>query len=311
MSASYESINYSLRPAKAIERKMLGEAMRCLSVFRELRSYRYIGLGSTYFSDFQLFHRSLDLVDMVSIERDVGKSQRFEFNKPYDCIRINFKEAKHAIPEEVLDYLPAIVWLDYDDPLNADILADLRATTTLLPAGSMLIYSINAHPTKDPETRIDLLRQALGDDRVPTDIENKHLSSWGTASVYRRIAHNEILEALTAKNAPRPMAAKIEYRQIFHFHYADGAKMLTAGGMLLDTGMTSNFHASGLDRLPFFRGGSDPYEIRVPSLTYREIRHLDKALPGTVMPDTLGIPNDDLDMYRRIYRYFPNFSEVH
>jgi hypothetical protein len=61
MAGSYEKINYSLRPAKSIERKMLCDAFRRLSAFGKVENYQYIGFGSTYFSDFSLFHKALGI----------------------------------------------------------------------------------------------------------------------------------------------------------------------------------------------------------------------------------------------------------
>ena len=54
MPKSYESVNYVLRPAKNIERKMFCEAFRRLAEFGRVDSYRYVGFGSTFFSDFSL-----------------------------------------------------------------------------------------------------------------------------------------------------------------------------------------------------------------------------------------------------------------
>ena len=43
---SYEKINYNLRPAKNIERKMIAEACRLLPSVRPVNRYRYVGFGS-------------------------------------------------------------------------------------------------------------------------------------------------------------------------------------------------------------------------------------------------------------------------
>ncbi len=72
MSESYMQINYSLRPAKSVERKMLCEAIKRLAVFDKIESYKYVGFGSAYFSDFSLIHRSLGIEDMLSIEKDIN-----------------------------------------------------------------------------------------------------------------------------------------------------------------------------------------------------------------------------------------------
>ena len=117
MPGSYESINYSLRPAKNIERRMLCEAFRKLSEFERLDRYRYIGFGSTFFSDFSLFHKSLRITDSISIEKDVQNHERFEFNRPYRCIRIEFGESNEVLPKLAWD-VKTIVWLDYDYTLE-------------------------------------------------------------------------------------------------------------------------------------------------------------------------------------------------
>jgi hypothetical protein len=44
-------------------------------------------LGSPYFVDFILFHKYLNINDLVSIEREVSKKERFEFNIPYSGIK--------------------------------------------------------------------------------------------------------------------------------------------------------------------------------------------------------------------------------
>ncbi len=96
--SSYQGINYSLRPGKATERKMLCEAFRKLSFFRKLESYQYVGFGSTYFSDFSLFHKSLGLKNMISIEQNTQDCYRFEFNKPFKCIDLRLGHSNNILP---------------------------------------------------------------------------------------------------------------------------------------------------------------------------------------------------------------------
>lgn len=49
--ASYREVNYSVRPAKSVERKMMIEAFRRLHLAWGIGCYRYVGMGSIYFSD--------------------------------------------------------------------------------------------------------------------------------------------------------------------------------------------------------------------------------------------------------------------
>ena len=91
MAPSFRKIDYSVRPAKHAERKMLLEIFRHFSVFAPMREYRYVGLGSVWFSDFQLFHRALGIPDMISIEREKNAEARIRKNIPFAAITPIFK----------------------------------------------------------------------------------------------------------------------------------------------------------------------------------------------------------------------------
>ena len=85
--ASFDVVNYTIRPNKNIERKLVFESLRELSTPLGLGDYRYIGLGSPWFIDFLLAHRYLLIRDMICIEFE-EHAPRMEFNKPYDCIAV-------------------------------------------------------------------------------------------------------------------------------------------------------------------------------------------------------------------------------
>lgn len=311
---SYELINYSLRPAKHIERKMMLEVIRTLSVFGSLTAYRYIGFGSIYFSDFYLFHKQLGINEMISVEKEQGDEGRFNFNRPFSCIQIQFGYSTDILPSLSWD-TRTIIWLDYDGTLNKDVIADIRFASSNLAMGSMLIITVNAEPEKDTnaERGVDLLRDRVGENNLPVGIENRDLRKWGTAAAYRRIITNQIHEALSDKNGVRRKGNKVLYQQLFHFNYADGMKMLTVGGILYDEGQRSLFPLAHIEEtFPFVKTGEEPYLIRVPNLTYREIRHLDKLLPGdkSSLEKEANIPQQDVEYYAKTYRYFPTFAET-
>jgi hypothetical protein len=311
---SYERINYSLRPAKSIERKMLCEAFRRLSEFRGVESYQYIGFGSTYFSDFQLFHKALNLSTMLSFERDVENSDRFRFNRPYHCIEMRFGDSNDLLPDVNWE-IPSILWLDYDGKLDESVLQDVKTAFSKASPGSVVIVSVNAHPARgneaDPDFRLKQLKDSVGETKVPATVTAKDLREWGTARAYRSIIHNEIDETLSDRNGARPLGTKLKYRQLFNFHYADGAKMLTVGGILYDEGQTGRLQSCNFDALKFTRTGVDPYFIEPPNLTYREMRHIDTFLPirdaEILLP---GVPAQDIQRYSELYRYFPHFAET-
>lgn len=316
MSGSYQKINYSLRPAKAIERKMLCEGFRRLNEFAALDSYRYVGLGSTYFSDFVMMHKSLGLTDMISIEKDSQNQERFNFNVPYKCIKLEFGDTNDVLPKLPWEF-KSIVWLDYDDALNLNILYDIQCIFTNLVPGSMLVVSCNAmlgEGYTEPAQKLQILKENLGE-KVPADIDGKNLGGWKTASLYREIIHNEIEETVANRNGARPKNAKLEYRQTFHFNYADGAKMLTVGGILFEKGEKGKVEKCGFDDLNFTRvneNEKEAYKIEVPNLTYKELRYLDSQLPHENLKSLKknGIPTSDITKYADFYRYFPNYVEI-
>ena len=114
--ASYEFVNYRLRTAKGTERKMLCEVMRRLSVFGPVEQYSYVGFGSIYFTDFLLFHKVLGFQEMHSIEAEAKPSEdpliqnRFEFNKPYSCVKIHYGRASERLPDIEWKQKKAAVW---------------------------------------------------------------------------------------------------------------------------------------------------------------------------------------------------------
>jgi len=336
-SKSYLKINYSLRPAKSAERKMLCEGFRRLSKINKIECYKYIGFGSTYFSDFSLFHKALGINSMLSIEENQDDKSRFEFNKPYKCIDLIFGASNEVLPK--LEWkIPTILWLDYDDQLSSSVLGDIGVFCAKVLPGSMFVVTVNAQPDsldhcsltqpydwekKLNEHRIQKLTELVGEDRIPPGIEGKDLNLRNKVAVLWEIINNEVLEILAKRNGGNATENKVEYKQVFNFTYQDGAKMLTVGGVLLNLNQVNIFKNSGFEGLDFYKPGSDSFTIDIPKLTFREIRSLDKLLPSrdpngeivSLTQDQLGvelssIPEGDIEKYIKIYRYFPNFAET-
>lgn len=317
MVASYERIHYGLRPAKNVQRKMLVESFRRLSEFANVDSYRYVGFGSTYFSDFTLFHKALGIKDMISIERDLANRERFEFNCPFNCIRMKFAESNEVLPTLSWN-ARTILWLDYDGSLDSSVLTDVKYFCASASPGSAIVITVNAEPTEldVKKGRLEKLRTSLGKERIPPDVKEKDLDEWGTARVCRRILASEILETLSERNGGLAEGSKIEYKQLFYFCYRDGDRMLTTGGLLYEKAQAETAAACGFNRLKFLRFSlrpdSRPCFIEVPKLTYKEIRHLDRQLPRLRRRRLKApkVPAVDVKKYEDIYRYFPTFAET-
>ncbi|MDG6981830.1 MAG: hypothetical protein JRM74_00025 [Nitrososphaerota archaeon] len=306
-------INYRIRPAKSVERKMLCSALLRLRAIAKLESYRYIGFGSTFFTDFALFHRTLGIRDNISIERDVGNKKRFLFNRPYKCVEIEFGESKYVLPKISWNQR-TIVWLDYDGTLDNDVLSDVSTICANALAGSVLIVTVNAEPGK-MEDRAKSLEMRLTKEKLPPGVLDRpqDLDGWGTAKAYRRIISNEMESTLAHRNGLLPIGSKLHYRQLFNFNYRDSSRMLTAGGIIYDEATSHHLDGCQFEMLDFVKPGDVPYLIDAPVLTLKEMRHLDEQLPrakGGRFVAINGIPRRDLLNYERLYRYFPSFVDA-
>lgn len=308
---SFEKVHYRLRPAKNVQRKMLCEAFRRLSKFGSISSYRYVGMGSPYFSDFEQFHKSLGIQNMICIEDKVDAQERFEFNRPYNCIQLLWGDVIDVLPQ--LDWRArSIIWLDYDDKLTFDVLAALRFLLTNSRDGNVIVFTVDAKPDEYGSDRLAMLKKRVGEDKVPRDISTKDLESWGLAEVSARILKNEISDILSELNGLRQSGSKLLFKQLFNFQYSDGTPMLTIGGLLYEEGQTRILDSCSFGDFSFISIEGNPYRIEVPYLTYREIRYLNSRLPkGSIATkDYRGIPSDFVARYRKIYRYFPAFVEA-
>lgn len=316
-SMSIHDVNYKLRPAKAVERKMLCESFRHLRTLARLDSFRYIGFGSLFFSDFVLFHRALNIKSMVSIEKDNKRAERYKFNLPYKCIELKIGRSNDVLPKLIWPKTPSIVWLDYDGELTTDVLNDLLYLCDNIEAPSIVLISVNAHPGEhvdaDGNDRLERLKKNVGGHRVPTQIKAKDLAQWGKANVLRDIFDDEVKNYISTRNGrTEKQSEKLAYQQLFNFHYADNAKMLTVGGLIFKNADQAKIASAGFDTLPWYSGDSTNYLIQVPTLSIKEVKHLDmhihSPIPLTELANVLS--DSDIAEYKKIYRFFPTFTEA-
>lgn len=318
MAGSYRKIDYRVRPAKSIERKMLAESFRRLNHFHEVSSYTYIGMGSLYFADFSLFHRSLGFDRMISIENTVAEAnqKRFTLNVPFSQIEMQFGHSNAVLQKlDLTD--PLVVWLDYDGLLDSSCIADLKYVAKRAPSGSLLLVSANADAqsleidSDDPDAPkgvLAVLKSLVGNDAVSPAIKASDLSGGGVASVFRDIIDNSINDAVRNRNTEVAEEHAFVYQQLYNFRYKDNARMVTVGGMIFSESDREKFTRSSFDQLSFIRKGVEAYSIDPPLLTFSEMRRIDAAkdedLPG------LAVPTKDIERYKSTYRYFPNFVEA-
>lgn len=312
MRPSFESVNYSVRPAKSIERKMLCESFVRLMHFGNINAYKYIGFGSPYFSDFYLLHRQLGITRMINIEQESNVADRFEFNRPFECIQMRYGHSNDILDTVLTEDEKFIVWLDYDGKLNQNVLTDIHVVLSTVSSGSMFVVSVNARPARPYDTRVRELKKQVGADNVPLGVTDQSLADWGTAKAYYTIISSKIAQLLHSRNGGLAYDKRLRFKQLFHFHYADGANMLTVGGLLYENRHTELVERCAFGDLTYVREDEVPFTIAPPNLTYREMRWLDSQLPCDSLDDLTapGIPLADIEKYRQLYRYFPTFVEA-
>lgn len=272
--------------------------MRCLSVFRPVSEYRYIGFGGFEFIDFDLVKRSLGIRSMISIE-DTKHPKRSEFNCPSPDIEMYFNHSNVVLPTIPLDE-PSIVWMDYCAPLRHDVLQDLLLLGEKLLPGSMLLVTINAAVAPDGE-RITNLEERVDRDRIPLDVsEEKHLDGFRTAAVQRRIALSEIRKGL----AQRQDGARFE--QVLNIRYHDTTPMQTIAGIFVNGSTADQFAAAEFRTLEQVRTTDEALRIRVPVLTAREVLDLEKRMKlGDELPTFGWLKPRERESFGKLHRWYP------
>lgn len=310
---SYEKVHYEFRPAKQVERRML------LHAFNELRdlgypisSYEYTGLGSIYFIDFALFHRYLGLTRMTSVEGDMDIKQRVKFNCPYKLVKV-INDDMSAQIARLSSRRRHILWLDFDSILTEEFLDAVHLAATQLSAQSILLVTVDVEPPGRPEDGLKRWN--------PTTWMHHYKEEAGTY-FWKGITRKDFVRnALPITNA-RIIEAAIdkglrereeEFIGMFSFLYADGHRMLSVGGMIGTDEDRKQIRSLKQKELFFMRNDiADPFVIRVPLVTRKERHYLDQKMPcpNKWSPSAFEMKCEDIEDYRKIYRYYPAYTEM-
>lgn len=307
-SESYLKVQYELRPAKQVERRMIIDTLKKLSMVGfEIEDYVYVGLGSIYFVDYILFHKFLGIENMISAEHSTDIEKRVNFNKPYDFIKIYIKPIGEVIQTLSTDH-KYFMWLDYDNIIDSDILEDVRLAATYLPVGSILLITVDSEPpTEEGNTPNNWMEyfQDCASDYIgfvkPEDFTKSNLP-FTNAKILERV----IKDGLVGRD--------VSFLPIFNFVYADGHQMVTIGGVLGTNTEKRKINGSKLGETSYVRRDlkTTGYRIRVPKVTRKERLYLDSAMPCSDEwePNKFEMSKDDVLLYREIYRFFPAYAEL-
>lgn len=321
--SSFRKINYSLRPAKAVERKMLSFALKKLSHFSDLSTYQYIGFGATTFHDFVLFHKDLGIHKMISMELSNNK-QRFNFNKPFHCIDMRWGDSSQILPS--IDWKQkTILWLDYDKTLKKSYLDDTATFFSSATSGSTFLITMNCEAAAygdNNEDRRQKVTEEITEENMFFGNRSIDFSTNNLPKSLLKILNNRIHSTLIARNGGLSEENKLIYEQLFHFHYADGVKMLTVGGIVLNAHDKDRFDTTvNFNEFSFIKKGDEFFNIDIPILTMKEIRFLNSQLPNGVddegniiqaVPNVSNpnLPPTDILKFSKIYSFFPLYTEA-
>ena len=307
MSNSASKIDYSIRPAKCVERKIICELLQKFQKETPVNQYRYIGFGSFYFTDFILFHNQLNIEKMISIEKS-HKFDRYKFNKPYKCIEIKFCEAQDALSREInfSESAPDLIWLDYDGCISEGIVSDIITASQKIKDESFLFVSYNTGiKFIDDDNKLSQLTEMF-EEYLPS-LKEKDITSISMPQILCNTIDNAIQKSVSDNNISGEMKAT----SIFNVKYRDGALMCTLGYYFHCKEKVVDFEP--IKTLPGVTSGKEPVDLRVPRLTKAEIRELNRLLPGSTLEEIKKelpyLEDHDIESYKKLYRFYPNYVD--
>jgi Putative O-methyltransferase len=315
---SFEKFNYGLRPSKQVERKILIEKLLRLSqIGFDLRKYTYVGFGSVYYVDFVMFHKFLYLRDMICVER-AEHQRRMKFNKPYKCVKLKLSEFA-VVVDSLSKRRPYLVWLDYDYPVSRSMLADIDSCVNRLAPGSIFLVTAEARARLTDDDAPGIEVQSLADqstylvgvyndafsDLIGRDVTVPDLDKNVIPGVFWEAITGRIRETLLNRRG-------VEYSQIFNYLYADGAPMITVGGVIGGPEHMQRLQDKNFYNEPHVTNGAEPIVVSVPPLTMREKHWLDSRIDDNLTVDKLAfeLEQEFFENYRRYYKEYPTFVEA-
>jgi hypothetical protein len=310
---SFDVVNYSLRPNKSIQRSLVFEGVRILQDHLSLNNLVYVGLGSIWFTDFQMAHKFIRIRDMISIEESEIGFQRAKFNQPYKTVKVERGQTSEVLPKlfgnTSYSNRPWMVWLDYDKPLDEVKIADIRGVVENAPENSIVlatvpsIGAIYGRPSQRPQR----LRTILGS-VVPDDVPQEDCTDERFAETLMDYALQYMVSAAASSSRPGGFVPA------FRIAYRDSKPMITFGGVLPSKGaVTAAKGAVSSSSWPAVAHEA----IAISPLTLKEAATIQAALPRArrltrKTIQRLGFDLDDecVKAFEKYYRYYPVFAQV-
>ena len=318
---------YHLRPNKSIDRSLFIQTLIGISREFPISDYKYTGFGSYLFDDFKLLHDTLNISNMVSLEKDITEYQRATFNLPYGCISIkNIDSTQYISNLSIQDGEHNIFWLDFVSPNELGTqLSDYSTLLNLMNPGDIIRITLNANPDSlgkcsEPnylqEHRLNTLKERVPDSYIWSSICPSDVTTRNYPITLLKIIKKATMECLS----DNPPYSPNFMLPLFSSVYADGQQMVTFTGIILDSHEKETQIKKALNNYPHNTFSWDtPAKIEIPALSIREITELNKLLPNPVARQQLIekfpfiFSEKDcqaVDSYILYYKYYPHYHNV-
>lgn len=311
--SSFNVVNYSIRPNKCIQRSLIFEGYKTIQNRLGLNKVNYIGLGSIWFSDFVMAHKTLHIDKMVSIESSEIGYRRAEFNKPFKSVSVVNELSTDAIrtlcADKGFSAHPWLVWLDYDGTLNETVVDDMRLIIERAPQNTALVVTFSADSRKygKPKDWPGRFKAVLGD-VVPDELTREDCDRGKFPEIAADLALDYMKSAAASVRRPGGLFP------CFRVVYRDGADMVTVGGVLPSIGS-----------LPVIREAREEkawpswpkLAVATPPLTIREIAVLQAELPrrtkltrASIRKLGFDLEESQIEAYEKFYKYYPAYAQI-
>lgn len=318
---------YHLRLNKSIDRSLFVQTLIGLSRELPISDYKYTGFGSYLFDDFKLLHDTLNISNMVSLEKDEVEFQRAVYNAPYGCISIQSTDSTQYISDlSIEDVEHNIFWLDFVAPSELGTqLSDYSTLLNLLNPEDIVRITLNANPDSlgkcDKPDQLQKLRLRTLKERIPDRYIWPAISPNDVTTKNYPVTLLKILKAATLECLDeKPPYSPNFMLPLFSSVYADGQQMVTFTGIVLDSHEKETRIKEALKN---YRHNTflwdTPARIEIPALSIREITELNKLLPNPEIRQQLieKFPfifsekdGQAVDSYIDYYKYYPNYHQV-
>lgn len=320
---SFDKLHYDLRPCKQVQRRMIMDALLKLAEEGQgfsISNYKYTGMGAKHFVDFILFHKFLNINNLRSVEKEQKHKIAFEFNKPFDLIKMEYCDVG-LIMEKLEKTLKHLIWLDFDKILNSENTSAIQSAAGNITHRSILLISVcieNPFPHAKPDEVPEKIKDRLKNNGVNVnDFEKIDFSEGNFKRTTVKIIAREINDGLTKNER------NLEFFPLFNFTYSDGLKIATVGGVFVNKSLANKLQTSQIfEKFPFLRSNfSDPpYNIQINPMTKKEKVFLDSIMPSgkhkKTIKDTISkevfdyYKKEFFEDYKEIYKYYPSYAEL-